>query len=310
MTSLSINRSVCNLAASCLVGLFASSAIAQTCTPVTSSGTYNGIDVTVAFTNTEPFGLPFESCGVTTPAEAILAGGFFSGGSPSTIVYSFSAPQASSRLLMTAGNSGETATFSVDVGSPTVSVNASSCTPPISGSTVTFPGSRDGADLQVTGSQPFNTLTIDIPDIGQGGILLNLCAESIAAVPLIPQVISFTSNAPSPALVGGTYEVSATSGLSGEPVVLSVDPSTSSICSISGNTVSLLATGNCVINANQAGNAKYEPAPQAQQSFTVSTAPVIPPQASTPVPALGAWGLALLTSLFSGFAFMRQRRKS
>jgi hypothetical protein len=307
MTSLSTNRSLCNLAGSVLIGFFASSAMAQTCTPVTTSGTYNGVDVTVALTNTAVYGSPFESCGVTSPADAIYVAG---GQDNSTVVYSFSAPQTSARLLITGANSGESATFSLNVGTPTVSVNASSCTPPISGSTVTFPGSNDGADLQVAGSQPFTTLTIDVPAISQGGSLLNLCAESIAAAPLTPQEINFTSTAPSPAIVGATYQVAATGGASGEPVVLAIDASASAVCSIAGNTVSLLAEGTCVINADQAGNATYEAAPQAQQSFSVTAAPVIPPQAATPVPTLGAWGLAILTSLFGGFAFMRQRRKS
>ncbi|WP_182342614.1 IPTL-CTERM sorting domain-containing protein [Comamonas koreensis] len=307
MTSLSTNRSLCNLAGSVLIGLFANSAFAQTCTPVTTSGTYNGVDVTVALTNTVQYGSPYTSCGVTTGANAIYAG---TGPGNSKIVYSFSSPQTTARVLFSGANSGESASFSFDVGTPTVSVNASSCTPPITGATVTFPGSDDGADLQVTGSQPFNTLTIDVPVIDQSGSLLDLCAESIAVAPLTPQEINFTSTAPSPAIVGATYEVAATGGASGEPVVLAIDASASAVCSIAGNTVSLLAEGTCVINADQAGNATYEAAPQAQQSFSVTAAPVIPPQAATPVPTLGAWGLAILTSLLGGFAVMRQRRKS
>ena len=56
------------------------------------------------------------------------------------------------------------------------------------------------------------------------------------------------------------------------------------MCSIAGSTVSFIGAGTCVINANQAGNANYTPAPQVQQSFAVgqgaqtisftSTAPV------------------------------------
>src|SRR6202043_4269673 len=45
--------------------------------------------------------------------------------------------------------------------------------------------------------------------------------------------------------------------------------SAASVCSISGSTVSFTANGTCVIDANQAGNANYNPAPQAQQSFAV-----------------------------------------
>jgi hypothetical protein len=42
------------------------------------------------------------------------------------------------------------------------------------------------------------------------------------------------------------------------------------VCSISGTTVSFTAAGTCVIDANQAGNANYNAAPQVQQSFTVT----------------------------------------
>ena len=40
-------------------------------------------------------------------------------------------------------------------------------------------------------------------------------------------------------------------------------------CTISGATVTFVAVGNCVIDANQAGNANYEAATQVQQSFAV-----------------------------------------
>ena len=83
------------------------------------------------------------------------------------------------------------------------------------------------------------------------------------------QTITFTSTAPAGAKVGGpTYTVTATAS-SGLTVAFTIDASASSVCSISGSTVSFTATGTCVIDANQAGNANYNPAPQAQQSFAV-----------------------------------------
>ena len=99
------------------------------------------------------------------------------------------------------------------------------------------------------------------------------------------QTINFTSTAPAAAAVGGaTYTVTATGGASGNPVTFAIDASASSVCSIAGSTVSFAGVGTCVINANQAGNASYNAAPQVQQSFAVgkgsqtisftSTAPV------------------------------------
>jgi hypothetical protein len=43
----------------------------------------------------------------------------------------------------------------------------------------------------------------------------------------------------------------------------------SGVCSIVGTTVTFNQSGTCVIDANQAGNDQYLPAPQAQQQATV-----------------------------------------
>ena len=84
------------------------------------------------------------------------------------------------------------------------------------------------------------------------------------------QTISFTSTAPVAAAVGGpTYTVTATA-TSGLPVTFTIDATASSVCSIAGSTVSFLGAGTCVIDANQAGNANYNAAPQVQQSFQVN----------------------------------------
>ena len=85
------------------------------------------------------------------------------------------------------------------------------------------------------------------------------------------QTISFTSTAPTSATVGGaTYTATATA-TSGLAVTLTIDSSASSVCSINGSgVVSFIGAGTCVIDANQAGNSTYNPAPQVQQSFSVA----------------------------------------
>src|ERR1019366_4059469 len=81
------------------------------------------------------------------------------------------------------------------------------------------------------------------------------------------QLIEFTSSPPGSVTVGGsTYSVAAKAS-SGLPV--SFSSGTPSVCSLEGSTVSFSATGTCTIDANQAGNANYDAAPQAQQSFLV-----------------------------------------
>jgi hypothetical protein len=89
---------------------------------------------------------------------------------------------------------------------------------------------------------------------------------------LLPQTITFTSTVPSNATVGGAkYTVTATGGASGNPVLFTIASASSAVCSISGAVVSFTGAGTCTIDANQAGNSTYNPATQAQQSFTVSS---------------------------------------
>lgn len=84
------------------------------------------------------------------------------------------------------------------------------------------------------------------------------------------QSIKFESSSPGSAAVGGSsYSVSAKAS-SGLAVALSIEASSSSVCSISGATVSFIGMGTCTIDADQAGNSEWEPAPRAQQSFFVA----------------------------------------
>ncbi len=77
------------------------------------------------------------------------------------------------------------------------------------------------------------------------------------------QVIAFTSTPPSPALLNGTYDVTATGGGSGNPVQFSVAPA--SVCSISGATVTFVGVGACTITATQLGNVAFtDAAPKTQ----------------------------------------------
>ncbi len=83
---------------------------------------------------------------------------------------------------------------------------------------------------------------------------------------LHPQAITFTSSPPASAAPGDTYQVTATGGGSGDPVTFTIDPASASVCSASGAAVTFNQAGTCIIDANQAGNASYQPASQAQQT--------------------------------------------
>ena len=70
--------------------------------------------------------------------------------------------------------------------------------------------------------------------------------------------------------VGGTGTLSATGGASGNPIVFA--SLTTSVCTVSGSTVTGVSVGLCTVTANQAGNAFYNAAPQATQNVSINPA--------------------------------------
>ncbi len=101
-----------------------------------------------------------------------------------------------------------------------------------------------------------------------------------------PQTINFTSATPDFPTPGSTYTVTATGGGSVNPVLFSIDSSsTKGACSISDSLVTFSAPGTCVIDANQAGDSGYSAAPQVQMVVFV----VEPPTAAISSPADGQY---------------------
>ncbi|HVM73152.1 MAG TPA: hypothetical protein VMT91_15415, partial [Anaerolineales bacterium] len=84
------------------------------------------------------------------------------------------------------------------------------------------------------------------------------------------QSLSFTSTPPTNVIPGvTTYTPTATTTASGLSVTITVDASASAVCSINAGLVSFIGGGKCVLDANQPGNANYNPASQIQQTFDV-----------------------------------------
>jgi hypothetical protein len=149
------------------------------------------------------------------------------------------------------GVSGNPVVFSIDAASTTV------CS--ISGDSVSFLGA--------------GTCTIDANRAAGDGYPAAFQAQQSIAVGA--QAITFTTTPPAEAQVGDpAYTVAATGGGSGNPVLLSIDAASTSVCSISSQTVSFIGAGTCTVDANQAGSGGYLPAPQAQQSFLVGDPPI------------------------------------
>jgi hypothetical protein len=118
-----------------------------------------------------------------------------------------------------------------------------------------------------------------------------------------PQAITFTSTPPANPAINQTYTVAATGGGSGNTVQFTIDPSSESACTISGQTVTFTSDGACTIDANQAGNRQFQAAQQKQQSIPVSAPAAPAPQAitftSTP-PANPAIGLSYTVAATGG----------
>ena len=72
--------------------------------------------------------------------------------------------------------------------------------------------------------------------------------------------------------MGTTYTVAASGGRSGNPV--SFSSSSPDVCTVAGATVTFNQSGTCVVDANQAGDNQYLPAPQAEQDIPVASSQI------------------------------------
>jgi large repetitive protein len=144
------------------------------------------------------------------------------------------------------GPSGSPVVLTVDSTSSTV------CR--ISGSLVSF---LTGGSCVVDANQAGNANYLSAPQVQQ---TVSVAKEA--------QTISFTSTPSASPKVGGTYAVAAKAS-STLAVTITVDSTSSTVCSIAGSLVTFRAAGTCRLDANQAGSAGYLAAAQAQQAMTV-----------------------------------------
>ena len=203
--------------------------------------------------------------------------------SKATQLISFTAPATgtvggSAVLSATGGGSGNPVVFSVDASS-----GSGVCS--VSGSTVSYLAA--------------GSCVIDANQAGNAGYLAAPTVTKTITVGQAPQTISFT--APATGTVGGSAVLSVTGGGSGNPVVFSVDSSSGSgVCSVSGSTVSYLAAGSCVIDANQAGNASFSAAQQVIQTITVGPVGLASQSIVFTPPAIGVVGGSVTLSATGG----------
>jgi hypothetical protein len=132
-------------------------------------------------------------------------------------------------------------------------------------------GSANGSQVSFIG---VGTCKVNANQNGNGSFNAAAQVQQSFAVGKAIQAINFTSTAPVGAAVGDPDDTVTASATSGLAVTLSIDASSSTVCTIggsaSGSHVSLIGAGTCKINADQAGNANFSAAPQAHQSFSVA----------------------------------------
>lgn len=170
----------------------------------------------------------------------------------------FSTPPA--YVLLASGSSY----VAVQGGPSTSPVIASSGSPDVCSVTPT-----DSATLYLVTYETVGTCTIDATQAGDANYTAAPAASESFPIYDATQAITFTSKVPEwPVLGTGPYIVTATGGPSGNPVVFS--SATPTVCGVTGDAVSYLSTGLCIVNANQAATSQYAPAPTLSQEFTIT----------------------------------------
>ncbi|MGD0904417.1 MAG: choice-of-anchor D domain-containing protein, partial [Terracidiphilus sp.] len=180
-------------------------------------------------------------------AQSILLSGLGTGSAQQSITFgAIPAQTLYSRIPLTAtASSGLPVSFtSITPGICTVSASTASL---LALGTCTIQADQAGSAVYAAAPAVTESFTV------------NLAAQTIAFGPIPDQFAN--------ASVSITLTARASSGL---PVVFtSTSPA---ICTVSGSTATLVASGTCTIEANQAGNGFYAAAPMVTQSFTVEYA--------------------------------------
>jgi uncharacterized protein (TIGR03437 family) len=215
----------------------------------------------VTFTSTTP-----SVCTVSTAAVTLLSQGTCTveAGQTGNTNYAPATPVDQS---FTVSPANQTITFAaitnkaLGTASFTVSATASS------GLTVSFASNSGVCSVSGTTVTPLLAGTCTIQASQPGNADYNAATPVDQSFTVTPesQTITFSALA-SQSLGAEPFAVSATAS-SGLPV--SFTSTTLAVCTVSNGMVTLLTKGSCAIQASQAGNTNYAPAPSVSQTFTV-----------------------------------------
>jgi len=194
-----------------------------------------------------------------------------SGNTASSPMPSFTLTPAATSLSVTQGSSGTDNIAITGINGFTGSVTLAPSGLP-SGVTATFttnPATGSSVlTLTASGTATTGASTITITGTSGSTTASTTIALTVVAKPTpVAQTITWAAIPPQTAHTTLALTATASSGL---PVTYT--STTPSICTISGSDASLIAHGNCTINASQAGNAQYSAAPVVSQTFIVRRA--------------------------------------
>ncbi|MBH1964724.1 MAG: IPTL-CTERM sorting domain-containing protein, partial [Comamonadaceae bacterium] len=111
-----------------------------------------------------------------------------------------------------------------------------------------------------------------------GNVNYNAAPAASLTVTIGKQSQVITLQVPPSAVVfapGGTFTVTAMGGASALPVTITIAAESASVCTsggTNGTTITMLSAGDCVVQADQAGNSNYEAATRATQTVSISKA--------------------------------------
>ncbi|MES2671912.1 MAG: autotransporter domain-containing protein [Pseudomonadota bacterium] len=143
-------------------------------------------------------------------------------------------------------------------GNPVVFASTTPAVCTVAGATVTM---VSAGNCGLTANQAGNANFSAAPQVALN-VVIGQATQAITA---------FVANPAAPVYApSGTFNISATGGFSGNPVVFA--STTPAICTVAGGTVTMVSAGNCALTANQAGNASYSAAPQVALNVAIGLA--------------------------------------
>lgn len=167
-----------------------------------------------------------------------------------------------------AGDTQATVTFTAPTSTGGAPILASGYT--VTSNPLGATGTGSGSPITVTGLSNGTSYTFTVTATNSAGAGA-ASAASNSVIPAAPQTITFGNPG---AQNFGTSPTLAASSSAGAGYVVTFTSSTTGVCTVSGIALTFVAAGNCTINADQAGDTSFLPAPQVSHTFTVN--PVAP----------------------------------